>query len=146
VAPQSREARFVALAAPSGEEVTRVLADTAGRTARALERIGLAPDADGDEADPLVGGDPLLATLCAVRGQGRVATGAHVGEPDVPPKDLHPYTSPGLPVDAIRVSNVARYSVGGMLPIGASSQSCPPRYLSAICYRSATNLRGPDLT
>jgi len=34
VPPHSREVRFVALAAPSGEEVARVLADTAGRVAR----------------------------------------------------------------------------------------------------------------
>jgi hypothetical protein len=81
VPPQSREVRFVDLAAPSGEEVARVLADTAGRVARALERIGLGPDADGDEADPLAREDPLLAALYAASVQGRVAIGARAGQP-----------------------------------------------------------------
>jgi hypothetical protein len=81
VPPQSREVRFVEVAAPSGEEIARVLADTAGRVARALERAGLAPDADSDEADPLAREDPLLAALYAASVQGRVASGARAGEP-----------------------------------------------------------------
>jgi hypothetical protein len=59
---------------------SRVVADTPGRVARALESAGLAPDADSDEADPLAREDPLLAALYAASVQGRVAIGARAGE------------------------------------------------------------------
>jgi hypothetical protein len=80
VPPHSREVRFAALAAPSGEDVARVLADTAGRVARALARAGAAPDAESDEADPLAREDPLLAALYAAAVQGRIASGARAGQ------------------------------------------------------------------
>ena len=67
---------FVALPPPETEDVTRVLAGTARRILRRLERNG----AD-EENDPLAGDDPLMAMLGAASIRSRIATGPEAGEP-----------------------------------------------------------------
>jgi hypothetical protein len=49
------------------------------RVARLLERRGLGPQADPDEADTLRRGEPLLAELYSASISGRVATGPRAG-------------------------------------------------------------------
>jgi hypothetical protein len=52
----------------------------ARRIIRLLERRGLGPQADPDEADPLLRDPPLLAELYSASVQGRIATGSRVGK------------------------------------------------------------------
>jgi len=80
VPPHAPQVKFFSLPAPSTEEVARVLADTAGRIARALERAGLGADAEADGDDPLTRDDPMSAALYAAAVQGRVATGPRAGQ------------------------------------------------------------------
>ena len=49
------------------------------RITRLLERRGLGPQADPDEADPLLRDQPLLAELYGASVQGRIATGSRAG-------------------------------------------------------------------
>ena len=49
------------------------------RITRLLERRGLGPQADPDEADPLLRDQPLLAELYSASVQGRIATGSRAG-------------------------------------------------------------------
>ncbi|MBT37191.1 MAG: hypothetical protein CL938_01400 [Deltaproteobacteria bacterium] len=66
--------RFLPLPAPSGDEISSVLAGTARRLARLL-----ASRAEGDD-DTLARDEPLLATLAAASLRTRVATGQRAGE------------------------------------------------------------------
>jgi len=71
--------RFQRLPPPDDAEVTRVTACIARRIVRLLERRGLGPRADPDEADPLLRDQPLLAELYGASVQGRIATGPRAG-------------------------------------------------------------------
>ena len=66
---------FVPLPPPETEDVARVLAGTARRISRIVERRGL----DSDE-DSLASDDPLLAMLSAASIRSRIATGPEAGE------------------------------------------------------------------
>ena len=76
VGPSHSPGDFAALPAPETEDVARVLAGTARRILRRLERNG----AD-EEDDPLAGDDPLMAMLGAASIRSRIATGPEAGEP-----------------------------------------------------------------
>jgi hypothetical protein len=71
--------RFQRLPKPSNAEVARVLERVAQRIVRLLERRGLGPQADPEEADPLLRNQPLLAELYSASVQGRIATGPRTG-------------------------------------------------------------------
>ena len=71
--------RFQRLPPPDDAEVKRVTARIARRIFRLMERRGLGPCADPDEADPLFRDQPLLAELYGASVQGRVATGPRAG-------------------------------------------------------------------
>jgi hypothetical protein len=66
---------FVPLPPPATEDVARVLAGTARRILRIIERRGL----DSDE-NSLASDDPLLAILTAASIRSRIATGPETGE------------------------------------------------------------------
>ncbi|MHA7836754.1 MAG: transposase [bacterium] len=68
--------RFLALDPPEIDDVARVLAGTARRIRRRLERSG----AEMDE-DPIAADDPLMAMLGAASIRSRIATGPEAGEP-----------------------------------------------------------------
>jgi hypothetical protein len=67
---------FLPLPPPETEDVARVMAATARRVMRCLEKRGLEND-----DDPLAADDPLLATLMAASIRSRIATGSKAGEP-----------------------------------------------------------------
>ncbi len=67
---------FKPLPAPETDDVARVMAGTARRVMRVLEKRGLA---DGE--DPLASDNPLLATLMAASVRSRIATGPEAGQP-----------------------------------------------------------------
>lgn len=71
--------RFHPLPPPGGAEVARVARRIARRIAHLLERRGLHPGADPEDADPLPDRQPLLASLYAASVSGRVATGRRAG-------------------------------------------------------------------
>jgi hypothetical protein len=78
---------------PSDQEVARVAERIHRRVARLLEKRGLGPQADPDEADTLQRDEPLLAGLYSASVSGCVATGpcagtrlARVGD-EVDPED-----------------------------------------------------------
>jgi hypothetical protein len=73
--PSSDPGPFSPLPPPETEDVARVLAGTARRILRRLERKGIAFD-----DDPLVGDDPLMAMLGAASIRSRIATGPEAGE------------------------------------------------------------------
>jgi len=66
---------FIPLPPPALEDITRVMAGTARRVMRLLEKRGL------DEDDSLAADDPLLATLMAASVRSRIATGPEAGQP-----------------------------------------------------------------
>jgi hypothetical protein len=68
--------RFLALDPPETDDVARVLAGTARRIRRRLERSGAEMDEDPIEAD-----EPLMAMLGAASIRSRIATGPEAGEP-----------------------------------------------------------------
>jgi hypothetical protein len=67
---------FLPLPPPSTEDVARVMAGTARRVMRLLEKRGLESDEDTLAAD-----EPLLATLMAASVRSRIATGPEAGLP-----------------------------------------------------------------
>lgn len=71
--------RFKRLPPPCNGEVARVTACIARRVTRLLERRGLGPSADPEEADPLLRDQPLLAELYAASVQRRIAVGPRAG-------------------------------------------------------------------
>jgi hypothetical protein len=71
--------RFKRLPPPCNGEVARVTACIARRIIRLLERRGLGPSADPEEADPLLRDQPLLAELYAASVQRRIAVGPRAG-------------------------------------------------------------------
>ena len=64
---------------PSDAEVARVAERIHRRVARLVERRGLGPQTDPDEADALRRDEPLLAELYSASISGRVATGPRAG-------------------------------------------------------------------
>jgi hypothetical protein len=70
---------FVRLPKPSDSEVAQVMERVAQRIVRLLERRGLGPQADPEEADPLLRSQPLPAELYSATVQGRIATGPRAG-------------------------------------------------------------------
>jgi len=72
----SQPGPFAPLPPPETEDVTRVLAGTARRILRRLERKGITM-----EEDPLSDDDPLMAMLGAASIRSRIATGPETGEP-----------------------------------------------------------------
>ncbi len=80
VAHEKRPVRFHPLPPPDDAEVARVTALVARRIVRLLERRGLGPRADPEEADPLPHDEPLLAALYAASVHGRIATGPRAGK------------------------------------------------------------------
>ena len=77
---EAGRARFQALPPPDDAEVARVTERIARRIHALLERRGLGPEADPDEADPLRRDQPLLAELYGTSVQGRIATGPRAGQ------------------------------------------------------------------
>ncbi len=73
--PADAPGRFLLLAPPTTEDVARVMAGTARRVMRLLEKRGL-----NSAADPLADDDPLLATLMAASIRSRIATGPEAGQ------------------------------------------------------------------
>jgi len=71
--------RFQKLPKPSDSEVAGVMERITQRIMRLLERRGLGPQANPDEADPLIQAQPLLAELYSASVQGRIATGPRAG-------------------------------------------------------------------
>ncbi len=99
--------RFSPLPAPSAEEVARVLAGTARRIHRLIERRA------GDDEDALARDEPLLALLAAASLQTRIATGPEAGMPWRRLGDrVEPAESGGTPGDSDASPRVPRY--GGM--------------------------------
>jgi len=74
--PSHAPGEFIALPAPSTDDVARVLAGTARRILRLLDRNRFA-----SEDDPLARDDPLMALLGAASIRSRIATGPEAGEP-----------------------------------------------------------------
>jgi hypothetical protein len=74
--PAHQPGPFLPLPPPTTEDVARVMAGTARRVMRLLEKRGLD---SGD--DPLAADDPLLATLMAASVRFRIATGPEAGQP-----------------------------------------------------------------
>jgi len=70
---------FRAVSPPSDKEVARVAERVHRRVARLMEKRGLGPQADPDEADGLRRDQPLLAELYSASVSGRVATGRRAG-------------------------------------------------------------------
>ncbi|NWG14819.1 MAG: transposase, partial [Acidobacteria bacterium] len=64
---------------PSDAEVARVADRLHRRVAKLMEKRGLGPQADPDEADTLRRDEPLLAELYSAAVSGRVATGPRTG-------------------------------------------------------------------
>jgi hypothetical protein len=71
--------QFQRLPKPSDSEVAWVMERVVKRIIRLLERRGLGPQADPDEADPLLRDQPLLAELYSASVQGRIAIGPRAG-------------------------------------------------------------------
>ena len=74
--PAHTPGSFLPLPPPDTDDVARVMAGTARRIMRLLEKRGLA---EGD--DPLAADDLLLATLMAASIRSRIATGPEAGQP-----------------------------------------------------------------
>ncbi len=70
---------FRRVAPPTNKEVAHVAERIYRRVARLIEKRGLGPEADPDEADGLRRDEPLLAELYGAAISGRVATGPRAG-------------------------------------------------------------------
>jgi len=70
---------FRRVAPPSDQEVARVAERIHRRVSSLMEKRGLAPQADADDADSLRRDDPLLAEIYSASVSGRVATGPRAG-------------------------------------------------------------------
>ena len=75
----TRQIRFQRLPQPSDSEVAQITERIARRIIRLLERRGLGPTADPEEADSLSRDQPLLAELYTASVQGRIAVGPQAG-------------------------------------------------------------------
>ena len=102
----------------------------AERTVAQLERRGLGPDADLEEADSLARDEPLLAALTSASLAGRIATGPHAGQRVL---------TGGIQVDhryrealtGPRSANVAGFSLHANVAIAASDR---PGLERLCCY------------
>jgi hypothetical protein len=92
--------RFHAAPPPSDAEVARVARRLHRRVGRLLERRGLGPQADPDEADTLLHNQPLLAEVYGASVSGRVALGPRAGRrlakagDQIDAEDFPPLTGP----------------------------------------------------
>jgi hypothetical protein len=77
------ELTFLHVGPPSDAEVARVADRIHRRVMRLMERRGMGPDADSEQADTLQLDEPLLADLYSASISGRVATGPRAGRPIV---------------------------------------------------------------
>ena len=71
---------FRHVAPPGDGEVARIAANVCRRVGRLLERRGLGPGTDPEEADTLRQKQPLLAELYGASVAGRIAMGQHAGQ------------------------------------------------------------------
>ena len=102
-------------------EVVQVAGRLAKRTVAMLERRGLGPDADPEEADSLARDEPLLAALTSASVAGRISTGPHAGQRVL---------TGGIQIDARyrealtgpRSANVAGFSLHANVAIAASAR------------------------
>ena len=70
---------FLRVSPPTDKEVARVAERVHRRVARLMEKRGLGPQADPDEAEGLRRDQPMLAELYGAAVSGRVATGPRAG-------------------------------------------------------------------
>ena len=113
--------QFHPLPAPDDAEVVQVAGRIADRTIALLERRGLGPDADPEEADSLARDEPLLAALTSASVAGRIATGPHAGQRVL---------TGGIQIDdryreartGSRCANVAGFSLHANVAIAASDR------------------------
>ena len=71
---------FHALPAPEDEDVLRLTTIVSQRVQSLLERRGLGPESDSEQADPLSQEDPAMAALVANSVRRRIAVGSHTGQ------------------------------------------------------------------
>jgi hypothetical protein len=95
---------------PSDAEIARVADRVHRHVARLMERRGLGPQADPDEADALRHGEPLLAELYSASVSGRIATGTRAGRRVARAGDAVDLEDAALPA-ADGCAAVAGYSV-----------------------------------
>jgi hypothetical protein len=128
VREESGRIRFHRLPPPDAAEVARVTARIARRVAQLLERRGLGPAADPEEADPLRRDQPLLAELYSASVHGRVADGPRAGQRVM---------TVGEPIDAEAASVIAGRpcaAVSGFsLHAGVCIPAHAPRPLERLC-------------
>jgi hypothetical protein len=74
------ELTFMPVGPPGDAEVARVAARVHRRVMRLMEKRGIGPQADPEEADTLRREEPLLAELYSASVAGRVATGPRAGK------------------------------------------------------------------
>jgi len=74
------ETRFRTLPPPDDAEVARITTLVARRIVRLLERRGLGPDSDAEDADPLPRDEPLLAEIYGASVHQRIAAGPRAGQ------------------------------------------------------------------
>ena len=123
-------ARFHPLPAPDDAEVARVTVRIASRILALLERRGLGPQGDPDEADPLRRDQPFLAELYGASVQGCIATGPHAGRRVTMLGDRIDAESPAIPAGSRCAPpprfNLVRYH-GVLAPAARSrTQIVPP--------------------
>ena len=94
VGPSHSPGVFAALPPPETEDVTRVLAGTARRILRRLERREV-----DEEDDPLSGDDSLMAMLGAASIDSRIAAGPEAGRHAFEPTLAHADGDPGFDFD-----------------------------------------------
>ena len=120
--------RFQRLPPPSDAEVRRITERIARRVVRLLERRGLGPRADAEEADPLFRDQPLLAELYGASVTGRIAVGAGAGNWLMTAGYRAEPATSGSPVGA-RCSNVSGFSLHANVCIPAKAR----RQLERLC-------------
>lgn len=124
--------RFHVLPPPDDAEVARVTARIARRIVRLLERRGLGPHGDPDEADPLRRDQPVLAELYGASVHGRIADGPRAG---------HRVMTLGEPIDVEtpavtagpRCASVSGFSVHANVCVPARAR----RQLEKLCRYAA---------
>ena len=112
--PAHHPGPFLSLPPPETEDVARVMAGTARRVMRLLEKRGLASD-----DDPLATDDPLLATLMAASIRSRIATGQQAGQPwrrigdrvePVEPREASAEADARIPVRCVRQGGMSLHA------------------------------------
>jgi len=129
---EERRVRFHVLPAPDDAEVARVTARVARRVVRLLERRGLGPHGDPDEADPLRRAQPGLAELYGASVHGRIADGPRAG---------HRVTTLGEPIDVETSAVTAGSLCASVSGFSLHANVCIPararRQLEKLCRYAA---------